>query len=244
MKTRTKRLLARLPLMAGASILAAAANDPMDTNPVDLASAATADARQTPASAPTEGTPTSGVSSDPRTAPPPVRLSSGLSAVVKLVRKGVATEVVIAYIDASPAVYHLTASDLLQFHQLGVPAEVTSALIRHGEKMREQLAKSSTAVFPNAAQPAPFSPVPVVYTQPAYVQPRVPCLQPADPYALYPRSRYTCPPPRYFGPYRSAFASTLVPRPSRFGAQGVFAYGRVGQPTHRFPTRGRWEPGP
>lgn len=165
--------------------------------------------------------------------PPPPRLSSGLSAIARMVRSGVETPVVLAYIEASTAVYHLTPSDLVQLAQLGVSSEITSALIKHGAKMRAELAQSSTALFP-AGKDAPKPGVTSVAVVP-HVPPPIPCppvavvhrppFPPVVPTVLttpYARSRYALRPVSYLGRHPSAFVRTVyapgyLAHPTAFG---------------------------
>src|SRR5256885_17027972 len=60
------------------------------------------------------------------------KLSFGLDDVVKLVKSGVGSEVVLTYVNNSLVPYSLTATDVIHLHELGVPSEITAAAVRHG----------------------------------------------------------------------------------------------------------------
>jgi hypothetical protein len=64
-------------------------------------------------------------------------LSSGVEEVVQLAQAQVGEEVLLAYIENSPAVFGLKAGDILYLHDLGISAPVIAAMIRHDETLRE-----------------------------------------------------------------------------------------------------------
>jgi len=66
------------------------------------------------------------------------KLSSGLQDIVRLVRSGASNEVVLSFIENSPIAYFPGAEDVIRLHELGVPAPVIIAILRHGSQVREQ----------------------------------------------------------------------------------------------------------
>jgi hypothetical protein len=58
--------------------------------------------------------------------------SSGADDLIRMARSGVDEEVLIAYIDAAPDVFDLSADDIITLKDLGVPSKVISEALRHG----------------------------------------------------------------------------------------------------------------
>ena len=80
---------------------------------------------QTPAAAP-ETTPAS--------VPAAPALQSGVREVVKMYQAGINKEIIINYIKSTALPYHLDADGIIYLHSVGVPPEITQALIsRNGE---------------------------------------------------------------------------------------------------------------
>jgi hypothetical protein len=106
-------------------------------------------------------TPEAAVPGAPGQAQPavPVSLSSGAAEVVRLAGSGVGDDVVIAYIQNSQVPFNLSADDVLYLKDIGLSAEVTSAMLTHDGTLRGQP--------PQYAPAAPGAPAPVAPTTPA-----------------------------------------------------------------------------
>jgi len=147
-------------------------------------------------------------------APAPA-LAFGVAEVVKMYQGGISKEVLVGYIDNSVLPFHLNADGIIYLKQLGVPQEVTYALIkRDGELQRQTDAANqqqamayqqqqqmmagappaNNQVVPGAAAPPvvmPSTPPPAVYPYPDTAAPVV-----VPDYAAYPYYGY----PYYYGP--------------------------------------------
>jgi hypothetical protein len=120
------------------------------------------------------------------TAPAPA-LPYGVSEVVKMYQGGIGKDVIQGYIENNALAFHLTADGIIYLQHLGVPQEVTSALIRRdgelqkqavaayqqqGQAYQQQQAPAAAAYnqagVVNAAPPVviPSSPAPAVYPYP------------------------------------------------------------------------------
>ncbi|HKS38474.1 MAG TPA: DUF6600 domain-containing protein, partial [Verrucomicrobiae bacterium] len=76
----------------------------------------------------------------PITAPP--TLSSGVEEIVQLAQASVGDDVLLAYIENSSANYNLKVEEILYLHDLGLSAQVVSAMVRHSQAMRDQAASN------------------------------------------------------------------------------------------------------
>lgn len=130
--------------------------------------------------------------SDAPTSDKPVKLSWGLDEIVKLSKAKVDESVILAFIENSETAYNPTAQDIIQLRELEVSSQVITAVMRHGEGLRqtaretqkqvqaEQAAavtaantQATTAYNPPAAWAEPVSTVtyigyPRYYTYPSY----------------------------------------------------------------------------
>ena len=64
----------------------------------------------------------------------PPALSAGVDEIVQLAQAGVGDEVLLAYIENSQATYDLNVEQILYLHDLGVSAEVISAMVRRSRR--------------------------------------------------------------------------------------------------------------
>src|SRR5438034_7908622 len=184
------------------------------------------------------------------------KLSFGLDDVVKLVKSGVGSEVVLTYINNSLVPYSLTATDVIHLHELGVPSEITAAAIRHGGQLRAQQAAVNKAnQASNAQQPTPPTPysAPVampppaapLYNNPGYVYPDVDYFYPTYSYVAYPSFDFSYSVPFYFGHYRypyhyyRGFAHYPYPRTIRGGLWALVGSGHFPRVSAGFSGRGR-----
>ena len=137
----------------------------------------------------------------------------GVSDVIKMYQGGIGKDVLVSYIENSALPFHLTADGIIYLQHLGVPKEVTSALIlRDGElqkqavtayQQRSQAFQQQPAVgapgynqvdVANTAPPVPMpsTPAPAVYPYAASAPPPV-----YPDYSAYPDYDYGYP---YYGP--------------------------------------------
>ncbi len=68
---------------------------------------------------------------------------AGVEEVLKMLRVGVATNVIKAYIGSSSSAYSLSAADIIALKKLGVPDELTSAMVERGSKLKAQVSQST-----------------------------------------------------------------------------------------------------
>jgi hypothetical protein len=111
------------------------------------------------------------------TAPP--RLSPGVDEVVQLAQTQIGDEVLLAYIDNSPARFELDIHQILYLHDLGLSAQVIAAMVRHNQDLevsdtlaQEPIPSSATSL--TGVDPAPaLEPLPMsetdVYAAPTAV---------------------------------------------------------------------------
>src|SRR3989442_1488046 len=85
-------------------------------------------------------------------AAPPV-LSPGVDEVVQLAQADVGDEVLMAYVENSPAEYKLKVDEILYLHDLGLSAQVIAAMVRHSQALPEQVATSASAATNGAQKP-------------------------------------------------------------------------------------------
>jgi hypothetical protein len=123
-------------------------------------------------------------------------LSPAATEVVRLVRAQTPEAVVLDVVSSSSQPFQLTAKQILQLHDAGIPSKVISAMVDHDLEMEKEAnaAKASAAPATNgqlvgsaAAKPASTSgtaPAPAAATTPSAVtskQPAAPSTLPADP---------------------------------------------------------------
>src|SRR6266542_927638 len=63
-----------------------------------------------------------------KTQPEDVRLSAGISEIVKMVRSDTDASVIQAYVENSPIAYYPSAEEIIYLHQLGTSPAIVSAL--------------------------------------------------------------------------------------------------------------------
>ncbi len=146
--------------------------------------------------------------------PAPAPVSPAVAEVVRLAESGVAEDIVMAYIQNSPAGFNLSADQILYVRDLGLTSQVITAMLNRDALLRSQ---------PQPAQPAPEpEPEPV----PA---PTVPVEAPLTP----PPTEVAAPPPQV-----NYFYSGLAPYGSWVDLDGV---GWCWQPSAVVVNRG-WRP--
>jgi len=83
-------------------------------------------------------------------------MSYGVGEVMKMYQGGIGKDVILSYIHSTSLPYHLTANDVIYLHSIGMPEEITTAMIvRGGELQREG----------QMAMTQPMAPAPNTYTQ-------------------------------------------------------------------------------
>jgi hypothetical protein len=137
-------------------------------------------------------------------APLPVNAPEGMSDIIRLVKSGVDESVVLAYIEASAIPYSLSIDDILYLNDLGTPQAVITAMLKHGNELRQAAAKT---VDEPEIKPATVA-EPVTVTKPEAVEP-VPAVQPAPPANPGP-----APSPVIVNNYYSAASNVVVPPPN------------------------------
>jgi len=90
-------------------------------------------------------------------------LSPGAVEVVRLAGSRVGDDVVLAYIQNSQAPFNLTADNVLYLKDVGLPPQVTSAMLSHDSALRSQPQQYAPAAVAPASAPAaaPAAPAPV-----------------------------------------------------------------------------------
>ena len=119
----------------------------------------------------------------------------GVSEVVKMYQGGIGKDVLVSYIENSALPFHLTADGIIYLQHLGMPKEVTSALIlREGELQKQAVAAYQQRAQASQQQPATGAPG---YNQAGVGNTALPVPMPSTPApAVYPYAE-SAPPPVY-----------------------------------------------
>ncbi len=108
-------------------------------------------------------------------APPVLRsYSPGMQEIVKLAQAGVTKDVLVAFINNDPTIYHPTADEIVYLNDLGVSDEVITALLKKGGNSPVPSAPPPRGPPPGQTPPAdppPQFPPPDPATQPLSVPP-------------------------------------------------------------------------
>jgi len=179
----------------------------------------------------------------------PSRLSFGVDEVVKMYQGGVETDVVLNYIENSSVPYHLSAEEVVQLHNFGVPSPIITTMIRHGAKVQQQAAVASAQMQQKATEEAkaasayanPYSPtvyaptapaVDYTYAYPAYVNTAYPAYYYPGYYPSYYSYPRYCYSPFYFSfgypGYRHFYTHVGFRSYPRFGFGAHIGSGHVG----------------
>jgi hypothetical protein len=129
--------------------------------------------------------------------PPPPSLPENVAAVAKLSSASVGDDVLITFVNNSPSMYNLSANDIVQLKDSGVPSPVIAAMLKHDNSLRN-------SSIPG--QPA------YVYNQRNYGQP-----QSGDPAQSSQYANQPAPAPNYgqqAPQYQAATAPTVVIPPA------------------------------
>lgn len=162
-------------------------------------------------------------------------LSPAIADIVKMYKAGVNSTVILTYIDHAPAAFQPTPQDVLRLNDLGIPSEITTALIRHDPN-----APRTAYAPPASASPAqPGLPPAVSSTAPA-TQTAPPIQEPiivGSPPETAPSSVLIIPGPpttTYFGSPYDYYPYGYYDYGSRFSFYG-YGYGYGGRPYHGGP---------
>src|SRR5437870_3419052 len=100
-------------------------------------------------------------------APVPAAVSPAAAEVLRLAESGVAEDIVMAYIQNSPAAFNLSADQILYVRDLGLSSQVITAMLNRDAALRSQPQPSQLAPEPEPeAAPAPTVPVEAPLTPP------------------------------------------------------------------------------
>lgn len=134
----------------------------------------------------------------------PDKLSWGLDEIVKLSKAKVDESVILAFIENSETSYKPTAQDIIQLREQGVSSPVITALMRHGEGLRQTARESQKQVQAEQAMAVAAAPSPAttVYQASAtYADPVSTVTVIGYPrYYSYPSYRYGYYEPSYYYP--------------------------------------------
>jgi hypothetical protein len=112
-------------------------------------------------------------------------LPYGVAEVVKMYQGGIGKDILVNYIDSNVLPYHLNADGIIYLQHLGMPQEVTSALLRRDGELQKQ---AGLAYQQQQQQPAMQAPnaqyAPAANSAPPVVMPSTP--PPTAPYTYFP----------------------------------------------------------
>src|SRR5213082_1616878 len=109
------------------------------------------------------------------------KFTFGVDEVAKMYQRGVETDVIVNYIESSSVPYHPSAEEIVRLHDLGMPSQIITTLIRHGAKVQREAnaayqqsqqqpvaaANAAASAYPSSvAQP----PTVVTYAYPTYLR--------------------------------------------------------------------------
>jgi hypothetical protein len=165
-----------------------------------------------------QGTSTGGASLTMPSAAQAPALPYGADQVVKMYQSGISKDILINYVNNTVLPYHLDAEGLIYLHNLGMPQEVTQAMIQRDGQLQQQQAMQR--YYQPAAAAAPSS---AATTQPTVVTPATPApevtvIGGSD----YPSYDYGYPYYDYSGPYYGGW-------PLWYGGWGGWGWGWGGR---------------
>jgi hypothetical protein len=86
-------------------------------------------------------------------------LPYGVGEVVKMYQGGINKDVIINYIDNTALAYHLSADGIIYLHNLGMPQEITKAMIlRDGQLQQQGMHQPYPQNYPQQPMPPPSGP--------------------------------------------------------------------------------------
>jgi hypothetical protein len=123
-------------------------------------------------------------------------LPYGASEVVKLYQAGVHKDVIVSYINTTALPFHLSADGIIYLHTLGVPPEVTLAMIQRDGQLQQQPTQQQMAAAEAAANGAVAAQSPAQVVTPTTPAPSATVIGGSD-YPYYYDYGY----PYYYGYY-------------------------------------------
>ena len=232
MKKRLSTFSATLAVMTVAALLIAAPGEPVKTNTDsnDALKPTQPPAATEPAAAPLPKT--NGMKKAAQSA----RLSFGVDEVVKMYQSGVDADVIVNYIENSSVPYHLNAEEIVHLHDIGVPSQITTTLIRHGAKVQQQANAASAVIQQKATEEAKAASAKVNYYAPAVYAPPAPAVIYTYAYPTYvisyPAYGYPAYYPSYYSYPRYSYYSPFYFRYGYSGYRNCYSYGSYGHYPH------------
>jgi hypothetical protein len=233
MKKRSSNFCVTLALMTVATLLIAARSEPAKSN-TDSSDVA---ANQTQPAAATEPAAaqlpkTNGMKKATQSA----RLSFGVDEVVKMYQSGVDTDVIVNYVENSSVPYHLNAEEIVHLHDIGVPSQITTTLIRHGAMVQQQANAASAVIQQKATEEAKAASANVDSYAPAAYAPPAPAVNYTYAYPTYvntyPAYGYLGYYPSYYSYPRYCYSSPFYFRYGYSGYRNCYSYGSYGHYAH------------
>jgi hypothetical protein len=131
-------------------------------------------------------------------------LPFGASEVIKMYQGGISKDVIVNYVENSVAPFRLTADNIIYLQNLGIPQEVTKAMLVRDGQLQQQAAAYAQQMAPNPASQMAMAPPPG-RQQGAVVVPSTP------PPAVYPDYSYSDSGYGYpYYPYYPYYGGTVV----------------------------------
>ncbi len=128
-------------------------------------------------------------------------LPFGASEVVKMYQGGIGKDVIVNYVDNAVLAFHLTADNIIYLQSLGIPQEITKAIILRDGQLQQQAMSYQQQMAANPANQAAYSP-PTQQPQEPVMNPSTPPPQVAYPAPGYDAGSvyYDAGYPYYYGP--------------------------------------------
>ncbi len=123
----------------------------------------------------TNDTPTASsvvASSNDSSAPGQIRLRQSVAGVVKLLNAGFSNDVVVAYVNSLGSPFNLTANEIIQIKDQGVPLPVITAMLNHDAALQNSIPAAPPS-YNNSQTPAATNDNAVVYQAQSNPQPQV-----------------------------------------------------------------------
>jgi hypothetical protein len=215
-----------LALLTFATLLIGARSEPAktntDANPDAAVNQPQPSAATQPAAAPSPKT------NGNKKANQPARLSFGVDEVVKMYQGGVEADVILNYVENSSVPYHLSAEEVVQLHEIGVPSPIITTLIRHGAKVQQQANAASALIQQKATEEAKAAAASYNPYSPAVYAPPAPAVTYTYAYPTYVNTYPAYVYPSYYAYPRYCYSSPFYYRYGYSGYQHCYSYGSFG----------------
>ena len=156
-----------------------------------------------------QGTPAATVA-----APAPA-LAYSVAEVVKMYQGGIGKEVLVSYVETTAVPFHLTADAIIHLQHLGLPQEVTAAMIRRDGELQKQ---GGAAYQPTYANQPPYATYQPQAPQDSSANYQAPVASTAPPMAM------PSTPPPVVNPYPDPGPSVVVAPPVVYPDYSVYPY--------------------